>query len=54
MKPRNQLLICADDLNLLGDNMSIINKNTALIDVSKEAGLKVNTEKTTYMVMSCY
>jgi hypothetical protein len=55
MKPRNQLLIYADDLNLLGDNMSAINKNTeTLIDASKEAGLEVKTEKTKYMLMFCY
>jgi hypothetical protein len=48
-------LIYADDLNLLIDNTSAINKNTeALIDTTKEAGLKVSTEKTTYMLMFCY
>jgi hypothetical protein len=35
------------DVNLLGDNIDIIKKNTeALIDASKEVGLEVNTEKT--------
>jgi hypothetical protein len=44
VKP-NQLLIYVDDLNLLGDNMSAINKNTeALIDASKGVGPEVNTE----------
>jgi hypothetical protein len=41
-----QLLVYADDVNLLGDNVDTIKKNTqTLIDASKEVGLKVNTEK---------
>jgi hypothetical protein len=42
----HQLLAYADDVNLLGDNIDIINKNTeTLIDASKEVGLEVNIEK---------
>jgi hypothetical protein len=34
------------DVNLLGDNIDTIKKNTqTLIDASKEVGLEVNTEK---------
>jgi hypothetical protein len=48
----HQLLVYADDVNLLGVNVHIKEKNTeALIDVTKEAGIEVNTEKT-YMLMS--
>jgi hypothetical protein len=37
----NQLHAYADDVNLLGDNLDAINKNTrTLIDVSKEVGLE--------------
>jgi hypothetical protein len=37
LKGTYQLLACTDDVNLLGDNIDIINKNTAtLIDTSKE------------------
>jgi hypothetical protein len=49
----HQLLAYADDLNLLGDNIDTIKKNTeTLIDASKEVGLEMNVEKTKYMLLS--
>jgi hypothetical protein len=50
----HQLLVYADDLNLLGDNIGTKKKNTkkTLIDTSKEVGLEVNKEKTKYMSLS--
>jgi hypothetical protein len=49
-----QLLAYADDVNLLGDNIDIINKNTeTLTDVSKAVGLEVKVEQTRYMFVSC-
>jgi hypothetical protein len=49
----HQLLAFADDVNLLGDNIDTINKNTeTLIDASKEVGLEVNVEKTKYILVS--
>jgi hypothetical protein len=46
-------LVYADDVNLLGDDIETIKKNTqTLIDAGKEVGLEVNTEKTKYMLLS--
>jgi hypothetical protein len=48
-----QVLVYADDVNLLGDNMDTVKKNTeTLIYANKEVGLEVNTEKTKYMLLS--
>jgi hypothetical protein len=49
----HQCLAYADDVNLLGDNIDTINKNTeTVIGASKEVGLEVNVEKTKYMLVS--
>jgi hypothetical protein len=49
----HQLLVYADDVNLLGYKINTIKKNTeALINDNKEVGLEVNTEKSRYMLMS--
>jgi hypothetical protein len=43
----HQFLAYADDVNLLGDNIGTINKNTeTLIDTTREVGLDINVEKT--------
>jgi hypothetical protein len=49
----HQLLVHADDVNLLSNNIDAIKENMeTLIDASQEVGLEVNTEKTKYMLMS--
>jgi hypothetical protein len=49
----HQLLVYVDDVNLLGDNIDTIQKNTqTLSDTSKEVGVEENTEKTKYMLLS--
>jgi hypothetical protein len=46
----HQLLVCADDVNLLEDNIDAIKKNTVtLINASKNDGVEVNTQKTKYL-----
>jgi hypothetical protein len=46
-------LASADDVNIVGENIDTIQKNTkALWDARKEGGLEVNPEKTKYMLVS--
>jgi hypothetical protein len=49
----HQLLVYADEVNILGENIDTVQKNTdALLDAGKEVGLEVNSEKTKYILMS--
>jgi len=49
----HQLVVCADDANILSGNVHTIEKNAeALVVASKENGLEVNAGSTKCMVMS--
>jgi hypothetical protein len=48
-----QLLVYADNVTLLEDNINTIKESTeTLIDACKEVSLEVNTEKTKDMLLS--
>jgi hypothetical protein len=50
----HQLLVYADNVNLLGDKIDTVNKNTkTLTDINKEIDLEVNAAKTKYMMSFC-
>jgi hypothetical protein len=51
----NQLLVYADDVNLLGEYINITKKSTeALLNACTEIGLEVSVEKTKHMFMTRY
>ena len=51
----HQLLVCANDINILGRSIHTIKKNTeAFVVASKQTGIQVNADKTKYMAMSQY
>jgi len=48
-----QFLFYGEDINILGGSVLTVKENTEpLLVASKETGLKVNADKTKYMVMS--
>jgi len=53
LNSKHQLLVYADDFNILGGRVHTVKENVeAFVVASKEIGLEVNADKTKYMVMS--
>jgi hypothetical protein len=51
----HQLLASADNVNIVGKNISIVKINTeAVVGASRDSGVEVNAAKTMYIFMSCY
>ena len=49
---KHQLLVYADDVNMLGENLQTVRENTEILTTSKDIGLEINSEKTKYMITS--
>ena len=50
---KHQLLVYADDVNMLGENLQTVRKSAEIfIKASKDICLEVNSEKTKYMITS--
>jgi hypothetical protein len=48
----HQLLVYADDVNLLGYSISPVKENTGtLLEANRDVGLEINAEKTKYRIM---
>ena len=53
MNGKHHLLVYADDVNMLGENLQTARENAEIfIRASKDIGLEVNSKKTKYMITS--
>jgi len=53
MQGSYQLLVYNDNVNTLGGSIHATKKRKEALVASKEIGLRVNADKTKYMIMSC-
>jgi hypothetical protein len=50
----HHLLAYADDVNILGESIDTIQKNTeALLNTNKEVGVEINPDKPKHVLLSC-
>ena len=53
LKGKHQLLVYADGVNMLGENLQTVRENAEIfIKASKDISLEVNSEKTNYKITS--
>jgi hypothetical protein len=53
LKGTHELLVSADDVNLLGNNINITKENKeTLLEASTQVGLEINAEVTNHTIMS--
>jgi len=50
----HQLLVSADHVNTLGENINKEIHGSSLLEASKEFGLETNAEKIRYVFMICH
>jgi hypothetical protein len=51
----HELLVYADDINLLGDSINTIKENAEVfLGANRDVGIEIHTEKMKYVIVSCH